>query len=134
MMDFPGEAFAATTGTGPTSLNPFCQLSPLWPKYKAPGQQTQRFRLQLLCSCSFRSFSCFNGLPTPILQEVAEAAKHEQVHIKSLSLSARSYIFRPQLAKRYQETVPLVFFFLKYFVNMKKMRDVRTIIFVAESR
>ena len=37
--------------------------------------------------------------------EAAEAAKHNlQMHMKSLSLSAQSYIFRLQLAKRNQES------------------------------
>ena len=40
-----GEVFSATRGTGPTFLNPLCQL---WPKYIAPGRETQRFHMHLL--------------------------------------------------------------------------------------
>ena len=42
---FFGEVFSATQGTGPTFLNPLCQL---WPKYIALGQETQRFHMRLL--------------------------------------------------------------------------------------
>ena len=39
---FFGEVFAATRGTGPTFLNPLCQL---WPKYITPDRETQRFHM-----------------------------------------------------------------------------------------
>ena len=39
-----------------------------------------------------------------LLLKLMKQQKHKQMHMKSLSLSARNYIFRPQLAKRNQES------------------------------
>ena len=43
------------------------------------------------------------GTPLKWLQPLKQQ-KHKQMHMKSPSLSARSYIFRPQLAKTIQES------------------------------
>ena len=110
-----------------TLLNPLPQL---WPKYIiAPGREAQRFHMHLLTIC----FCCFSRLPTPIHRgggasrrkrppsaaappvwmdvgrplkrlKLLKQQNHMQMHMKSLSLSAQSYMLRPRLAKRNQES------------------------------
>ena len=53
-----GEVLAATRGTGPTFLNPLCQL---WPKYTAPGRETQRFHMHLLMCLLLQQFQHQNA-------------------------------------------------------------------------
>ena len=83
---------------------PLCQL---WPKYIAPGRETQRFHVHFSCLC----FCCFSSKMLPhrcrsilLLKrlKLLKQQKHKLLHVKSPSLSARSYIFRSQLAKRNQ--------------------------------
>ena len=51
---------------------------------------------------------CLDPGPKPLWKhvavEAAEAAKHKPMRMKSLGLSARSYKFRPHLAKSNQES------------------------------
>ena len=109
-----------------TLLNPLCQL---WPKYIAPGRDTQRFHMHLLMFLlrqqlqplqrppnahpqrrrrfppSSAAPPLWMGVGRPLKRlKLLKQQKHKQMHMKSLSLSARSYIFRPQLAKRIQES------------------------------
>ena len=105
-------------------LNPLCQL---WPKYIAPGRETQRFHMHLLMFLLLHQLQplqrpphthpqrrsgrlapppLWMGVGRPLKRlKLLKQQKHKQMHVKSLSLSAWSYIFRPQLAKRIQESM-----------------------------
>ena len=95
---FLGEVFPVTRGTGPIFLNPLRQL---WPKYIDPGRGTRRFHMHLLM---FLLLQQLQPLQRPPHTHPQRRSGRRKMHMKSLSLSARSYIFRPQLAKRIQES------------------------------
>ena len=47
---------------------------------------------------------CGEAVEAAEAAETAKTYRCKRMHMKSLSLSAQSYIFRPQLAKRIQES------------------------------